>query len=1320
MSKRETYFERIEGYKIFGGHLKLGSRIHITDYFYAKRLFYNSFFANRFAFLISKYIVENHSSFIKDLAEKNKITLIGYEMYSELLVSSIRKILNDKYLVDFNFEKFNHHIYKRDKLFSKNPNKINENIILITPISTTFSTSLRVQSEIKNTLQKKYAKQNVNFLEPYISCLVIGNKDSFIPNDNRNHKFNDKDIEYEYGWQKAEIDKGIIDIKPQLDKFFEKEIVKVKYFVPLNTDWVKTYNCSQCYPNKSDASLNLIEEKVLIETDKNSLVPDLIFQYPRAKSDNVSDIFDELNFANNKNRIVLREHFKKNDSNYIYYIKAGQFLRNNKVNVGDVWLKKERETIPDFRSSNNIVIITPTGGSNSGFVNLVNDKLFSDNATIIQYDVKNELIHNFQIFYKSILQSAYKILFVDDVMATGDSFGLINLYVKNIRGHKGVDFALCLINRLGYFNEKKLISKLPNSKSFLYFLRTNVPPIPYRNEYPYTRLKSAFKNLAKNSVLDMMQMHFKERESKFKPLNLNTTANIDDKISEHKSLFQFLLEHELNNLFNCSEEENNFIYSEEDKIICFFQNSDHKELLRYFRRRESIKGFLKTYSIYKTELKNILLKICTIEPYVRYHNIKKSAFQWVILDLSNLVNSICSHNWNKEDFFRVNNLTKYSEYHNFKFLLKRATKLNMNYIYSIDMLKAIRILLKSFSVTQKSYSNKYKWSIQSNNYEIKTEPKNIYIFGFTTYYVGLIQELIVDHEAKAIELVKNIKKMLDIINKNGDEKVNLRNDYDNPFLHLLRLLVLENTFIFKTFCDKFINELESDAKLIINFDSKDVKIIEERLEEYNKNDIYIFQGVKQMLSKFNNNVPMPEHNPQQILFESFKYLIIAKSLISNDIKQKSGLGNTGIKKKIEKILELSCKILGVNNGGAFLVVKYKGEENDTNYDNLNVIGEYSTSKEHSLIGKEKIENSIVNQMFNGIYELKTHKPRSTFEVSFCDKDEYHYRKSYEEDSIEEIDFKNKIEVTGSEKYKNLFFLRIAKINKDKSKKELNYKSTPVAVLCFYDNNTVNKSNNTLHFKRFDPKQLRLLLLLREDIRNFINNHLINDSLRAFVEEQNRLIDYSAPEHGEDLTVNELHRISHSHIKEWESIFYKKYANFLMLDLDIKHKIKEYFPDLSKNIKEERKPYLIKNKLEEYFDFVFKGQLAKNKDSVRKIDFISNDIDFEITMNKNVFLTLMKEVFINCKKNGIPGKDIFIKLSNDLFGNKELKIYNLMSNPDDLNDNDKRKIKRDGYRDKKPKGLYLNYLICKNLQYPIPVYDIDDKYFYVTYKFKRNE
>jgi hypothetical protein len=39
----------LPGYKIANGHFKIGTKIHISDFYYAKRFFQNSFFASRFA-----------------------------------------------------------------------------------------------------------------------------------------------------------------------------------------------------------------------------------------------------------------------------------------------------------------------------------------------------------------------------------------------------------------------------------------------------------------------------------------------------------------------------------------------------------------------------------------------------------------------------------------------------------------------------------------------------------------------------------------------------------------------------------------------------------------------------------------------------------------------------------------------------------------------------------------------------------------------------------------------------------------------------------------------------------------------------------------------------------------------------------------------------------------------------------------------------------------------------------------------------------------------------------------------------------------------
>ena len=90
VNKEDIFFDRYKGFKVSNSHFRIGSKIHIRDFYYAKRLFYNSFYANRFAFIIANYISTSINN------QTKKITLVGYSYYSELLVSNIRKLLNDR------------------------------------------------------------------------------------------------------------------------------------------------------------------------------------------------------------------------------------------------------------------------------------------------------------------------------------------------------------------------------------------------------------------------------------------------------------------------------------------------------------------------------------------------------------------------------------------------------------------------------------------------------------------------------------------------------------------------------------------------------------------------------------------------------------------------------------------------------------------------------------------------------------------------------------------------------------------------------------------------------------------------------------------------------------------------------------------------------------------------------------------------------------------------------------------------------------------------------------------------------------------------
>ena len=79
------------GYCVSNLNTYIGSKLIIKNYYEADSMFQNSFFAERFAFLVSRDILQS-----KCLTEKvkigEKVVIIGYKSYSELLVKTIKKL----------------------------------------------------------------------------------------------------------------------------------------------------------------------------------------------------------------------------------------------------------------------------------------------------------------------------------------------------------------------------------------------------------------------------------------------------------------------------------------------------------------------------------------------------------------------------------------------------------------------------------------------------------------------------------------------------------------------------------------------------------------------------------------------------------------------------------------------------------------------------------------------------------------------------------------------------------------------------------------------------------------------------------------------------------------------------------------------------------------------------------------------------------------------------------------------------------------------------------------------------------------------------
>jgi len=1119
---RQMFFRNLKGYKISRAHFKLGSKIHISDFYYAKRLFYNSFYANRFAFLIADHIF--HAIFRKNKADKGlQMTLVGYSNYSELLVSNIRRLLND-----WGYTGIRHDVVLENERMLKNAGNIHNLILVIIPISSTFTTSQKIKGILSGIL-----KGNMRVPYPDLNALAIGNRGFKSPADRfADEKINE--IYQSFGWQTDEAhnqDPQTICIR------HDGDVIKQRYFIGLETDWKPIYNCQYCYQ----------KEVCLLETERNNVTPDMIFGLPVASAPQTErDLYDLLNKNKDSKYLVSHHYVKKGKNHYFFYVRSGVFLTDRQRRDSVVqWLNddfRKREAFrKDFLDGKRVIIVTPSVSSHSGFVNLVNRELFKDTATVLQFSTSEDCLQNFLKFNGALLLHS-RIIFVDDGMSTGRSFHMIEGYIRNVFKDKDkvIDLCITLFNQMGYFEQQGVQQRLDNTDGVRYFAKFNIPPLADDFvHFPYAVQMETYRKLAQKATLDMMQIHFKEEQAKFEPLEIDIEDR-EPKADLH-SLLHFLLYHELFNLFSGSYGPNyEFVYT--NPAVDVLRSDDDRDailrdLVSRIKRVNSIKSFLQHHPAYEVEIEMLVIRIFSEPPFVQYKRIKELVFDWINLRLKVMVEYLILEEGPglSDDFFHCieqngqkKRVRAFAPYHTFKLLLRLSVRLKINYLFSPQVLRALRVLLEKLNseeVTVKYYEGTKKPGALFPDIDVpvRTDTKKIYASGLTTYYIGLVQEVIIEDEAKAIRLVKNVVQIIRqtrIVSK-SDKLLNLRNDLQDPFIQLLRLLVLENTFIFDTFFENF---LKGHANLGYTLAGKEARsdnyrdFIKNHLESYILR--YRFDALKLMLSKYkfsyDENTVHDEPEAAETdegLMDAFRKTIYLKCLLRNEVESNgtmqslAGRKTSDIREKINNMLALLCDILSVSknpgrSGGAYFTIRYKELNKPARHimpDDLYTISNYYTERRHALDQDLTGEGSIGFKIFREIQEKDSYKPKTTFEFLLDQGGQWNFRELNE--AREQI--VNATELQGEQCYRNIFFMRIAEISKvdNKQNEERDYRANPKALLCFYRDPVTE--DPPFNLKRFDPKRVRFLLLLREDINRFIKHHLSNDSFMAYVEEKEK-------------------------------------------------------------------------------------------------------------------------------------------------------------------------------------------------------------------------
>ena len=403
------------GCKIENTHVRLGSKVHLDEFYQAELLFQNNYFTTRFAYLVVDDIFKTMSNF-------NNVVLVGYETYSEMLIYEIKDLLSRKYLVEVNYIIYEQKGGERFRYYEKLKKGNTYNGIYIVPINSTLTTHNKMQASLTLFNQKN----EIKFVTAGNYAILL-----LCPNGNKS-RFNEGEIQYEYGWEE-------IDDEQVTSKLVDGK--KVRYFFRQDIKWYDAINCKYCFPNEK----NYIQERPLIETNRASIIP----MQKLELNENLNNLYSRQEDEDNKQRIQDLSHFlvyyhlERNGNHFNYYFQMGKFFTENRDKIAS-WLKGCKIIRQD--AENYIIfdiIVAPQHYSNNGFVEEVNKCVFHNASLVLDVEVNKEFRSNVKAKYSSLLllynnlnkcdrKAKLCFHFVDDTIISGTTFYRAKSLIRSI------------------------------------------------------------------------------------------------------------------------------------------------------------------------------------------------------------------------------------------------------------------------------------------------------------------------------------------------------------------------------------------------------------------------------------------------------------------------------------------------------------------------------------------------------------------------------------------------------------------------------------------------------------------------------------------------------------------------------------------------------------------------------------------------------------------------------------------------------------------------------------------------------------------------
>lgn len=520
----------------------IGNKIIVKNYYEADTLFLNSFFTERFAYLI----VSNLKKLIKKkelMPIKGKdLVLIGYKHYSEYLLKTIKKTI-EQFLkkesgenkihihlvianeekdtlggdeISFNFDRKNG---DREEMLQKRiiSNPDDYCFATIVPIGSTLSTNDKVIAFFKLWFRKQqeyrsktesYQKESREELDLKNECFIYNHCVIVVRDKIQNSPTT---LEKYYKWEAIKAKERVVTTSynnaPQIH--FSIQIASENDDKTEN-NWEKRLNQNISFPK------NWQEEKYVNYTENSSINSQNLMGFPKVGISN-EEHREELERLFELKNDIYKGHINIFNSHHKYYIDTETFVKRKDTKLA-IWLNSLKEkAISIFKNDLLNILITPNAESESDFIHVVNETIFNHNALIVYLDInnwQNNITHKLS-FLKELNNVRYH--YVDQALLTGESYSKTKNYLFSIVDRINFSSIFSIVNRLPFDKLQEIKQEIRDN--LFVFVNLHYPASKeLGQECELCKLKEYYKKLKERTVLEncheVIENNIKKIESK--------------------------------------------------------------------------------------------------------------------------------------------------------------------------------------------------------------------------------------------------------------------------------------------------------------------------------------------------------------------------------------------------------------------------------------------------------------------------------------------------------------------------------------------------------------------------------------------------------------------------------------------------------------------------------------------------------------------------------------------------------------------------------------------------------------------------------------